>query len=707
MYGWDRTKFWSPFEHGLVGARSRLAVAAQVVLVTGDPSDGSAPQLYSINCSWGTMDRTWRYRALPASLVQYFDDATLARGDERIDLPPPAPGSQTRPDSVYPQTIRLRGDMTIHVKGTHGDDEGRWCQRYLPASNEPVPAAYELMSGRAPSRGYDHPWKFLTESAFARADRFSHFGVYADVDSRMKYYPVDVSAQDAASLDAVAAADPNAWWADSGKALFIWKYDFDMETLHVPYPATLPPRKVPMAPPSMYNPQALLRIVRRGARWIAMHWDKRDDDMLPLDGLPTTVGLATKDGAHRINVTLHPAVAVDGPPAVQTAYFWWEDANTAGLAISFPLVRSGTAADSVWRVRMAALDANGTVVTLADATFDQLAFNREAHVYVYRWTPASAAAAQLRSYATADGAARFATSIWFEDVTGHVAPPERTLWMRPGALRASADPAALPLGIPATFTVHAFDALSNATVVADVVFDDGAPPAKTEKSLTHTFNATVDRSDVGDPADRGHGPLKPVKPQREMPSMSVQLAGYAGAQVPVTFYDPRLTVRCDMGPVPANRPVQLLVQAQDDHTHAAVPAHVSAGGSTGTANAAFACTFAPGANTVRISFPGYPDQTLTVNAYVPALRLWCDPKPTAGRSQFVVHAVDATTGAPVAGRVKIGGVDAGATNATIAYTFRGRMVGPRLNQHMTYPAGEVVADGYPATTIDFGLSDDL
>jgi hypothetical protein len=701
MYGWDRAKFWSPFDDRLIGPRSRLAVAAQVVLVTGDPPDGSAPHIYSINCSWGTTDRTWRHRALPASVVQYFDGGATARGDEPVGLPPPPPNSQARPDSVYPQTIRLRGDMTIQLKGTHGDEIGRWCQRYLPASNEPVPYGDELVAGRVPYRGYEHPWKFLTETAFAHADRFSHFGVYADADSRMKYYPVDVSAQDAQTLDAVAAADPNAWWADVDHKLVLQKYDFDFETLAVPYPTSLPPPKKPMTPAaSLYNQETLLRVVRRGARWIAMHWDKRDDDMLPLENLPAAgIALATKDRKHTIHVTLKPAVLTGGPPQVQTAYFWWDDANTAGIALGLAAARTGNSLDTVWRARMAALDANGTPVPLADVTFDQFTFYREAQVYYYRWAPPAAVAAQLRSYGTADAAMRWATSIWFEDITGHVAPPEQFVWRRPGGMHVSVEPAELPLGKSTDFKVHAVDAMTGAALnAADVVFDDDGSTGKAEKTLTRTFNAT--------PAPPDPGTHKPIKEKPEMPTARVVLDGYQTATVPFKFYNPRLNVRCDIGVVPANRPVQILVKAQDDHTQQAVPARVTAGGSSGTANAAFPCTFAAGANTVRISFEGYPPATLTVNAYVPAMRVWFDPPANPGLSHLTVHAVDTTTGALVAGRVKIGGQDVAATNVPFAYTFRGHLTGSRLNRHTVYPSGEVDADGYPSQTIDFGLGDD-
>ena len=154
-YNWIRANYWSPFEHqGLTGARSRMAVSAQVVLVTGDMPDdatgdglnGGNPAIYSINFSWGTMDRSWRWRALPPAQARRF--AEPITGDETIPALPA--------ESIYPQTIRLRDDMTIHLKGRHLGVLGRWCQRYLPASNQLVPPAGELTAGSQPHLGYTH-----------------------------------------------------------------------------------------------------------------------------------------------------------------------------------------------------------------------------------------------------------------------------------------------------------------------------------------------------------------------------------------------------------------------------------------------------------------------------------------------------------------------------------------------------------------------
>jgi hypothetical protein len=278
-YNWNSQTYWCPFRAGHIGSKSRLAVSRQVLLVNGEDDSGT-PVIYSLNFSFSTMDRTWRWRKMPdGALVRYFDDQAMVRGDETI--------ATDVLESVYPQTIRLREDMTVHIKGTHVGVTGRWYQRYLPATNLPIPLASELLPGR-PGTGYAHAWKFLPELAFQRADRFSHFGVYDTVDSRTQYYLVepfsDVDAQN------LAAGGPGPW-IDQGRQLHVNALKFwwaaplrppeivvNVENLYVGPP--------PKRPPSIFNLETRLRIVKRGSRWLAMHWDKRDDDLMPFAGCP-------------------------------------------------------------------------------------------------------------------------------------------------------------------------------------------------------------------------------------------------------------------------------------------------------------------------------------------------------------------------------------------------------------------------------------
>jgi hypothetical protein len=325
------------------------------------------------------MDRSWRWRQLPGQAEYFPSDA--ARASEPI--------ASHLPNRVYPETVRLREGMTIHVKGTQLRPNqsmlvGRWYQRYLPADNQLVPPPSSL-TGSRPTASYAHDWKFLPEPMFQAADRFSHFGVYTSVDSRTQYYVViPASDTDAQVLDA-GAADA-APWVDTGHLLctrlleFQWAAplrwsDIDLGrslwSLHIVGP--------PKSPPSLFNPETRLRIVRRGTQWIAMHWDKRNDDLIPFDGLPCSVTLSK--GAYTATVTLQSHTWVEQPPAVHRAEWAWtgDPQYPVMLALSQPT--------NVWRVHLA-----------------------------------------LVRYCTAAGALQYGTSLWFEDLVGHVSVPDELWW---------------------------------------------------------------------------------------------------------------------------------------------------------------------------------------------------------------------------------------------------------------------------------------
>ena len=53
-----------------------MAIAAYVVLVTGEDPVTKEAMLFSINFSFCTIDRTWRWRKLPAPAC-YFDGESL------------------------------------------------------------------------------------------------------------------------------------------------------------------------------------------------------------------------------------------------------------------------------------------------------------------------------------------------------------------------------------------------------------------------------------------------------------------------------------------------------------------------------------------------------------------------------------------------------------------------------------------------------
>jgi hypothetical protein len=490
-YHWRPETYWCPFRAGLIGPRSRLAVARQVLLVTGDPSAG-APEIYSINYSYSTMDRTWRWRPLPAA-SRFLDAGAVARGDEPIPADPA--------DGVYPQTIRLREDMTIHLRGTHQGEVGRWYQRYLPATNRLTPPASELVPGERPRSGYSHPWKFVPETVFQRADRFSHFGVYADVDSRTQYYLVEpVLAKDAQVL---ADGGPGPW-VDEERQLSI-----DMWEFRWPGPVPLPLADI--GPPavrfrwaaplhlgigekltSLFNPDTRLRIVNRGTvGWIAMHWDKRDDDLLSFEGLPKEVWL--RNGASRARIRLNSQVWAEEPPVVQSARFSWTGNPSVPVALTFSTPQDRRdfkhdarraalvgqepdrlAFENVWRVRVAALREGPTgqveVVPLLDEStgghFTRVGAGPSG--YEYRLMVPAAQTAGLTGYCTSSDAVNHGTSVWFEDVVGHVSVPEDPIRWLPRQVAVRVEPSPIHLGALTRVVVRAQDPRTGADVPAKI-----------------------------------------------------------------------------------------------------------------------------------------------------------------------------------------------------------------------------------------------
>jgi hypothetical protein len=317
-----------------------------------------------------------------------------------------------------------------------------------------------------PNGHYQHPWKFMTEQVFKRADRFSHFGVYDIVDSRMQFYLVTPESEGAA---AVLAASETGGWIDDTKQLGVNGYGFRLDWMRPPLSAVwtalvavqviieiirrlilgknpptsdeqeLPPPvprplKARVSPPSLFNRDTRLRIVRRGQQWIAMYWDKRDDDLVALIERPFMVldygeGPELRKTGRTVRVKLSAQQQVPQPPGVSLASFRWTPRGPLGqlhAVVTFVPSRPQSSLGNVWRVRMAALDPTRDVVTLIDKTTTPDNFTALADgSFEYAWLPTPTSTADLRKYCTHVGAIEFGTSVWFEDVVGHVSVPDQ------------------------------------------------------------------------------------------------------------------------------------------------------------------------------------------------------------------------------------------------------------------------------------------
>jgi hypothetical protein len=165
-HSFSSSEFFNPFEKGRLRSFSRMAIARQAILVNGFNSDCGEHEIYSIHFSWPTMDKTWRTRSLPAlgqihSLGEMNDNC------------------------AFVDTLHIREDMTISMRGCRNGETGYWVQKFLPASNQETP--------HGSIHKYAHKWTFYGTEAFEFMNsRYRFFGVFQSVNSRCQFYDVKV-----------------------------------------------------------------------------------------------------------------------------------------------------------------------------------------------------------------------------------------------------------------------------------------------------------------------------------------------------------------------------------------------------------------------------------------------------------------------------------------------------------------------------------
>ncbi len=191
----------------------------------------------------------------------------------------------------------------------------------------------------------------------------------------------------------------------------------------------------PKKPPSIFNSHTYLRIARRRGRWVAMLWDKRDDDLVPFDNLPVTLSL-TK-GGRRATVTLRSHYWMYAPPAVPLAEVAFTGDQHRPVSITL------TSPQRVWRVRMAAFSYLPSDPNHAPAVTMMLDVGFERHFVTtgsqarLSWSPRGRTTWLLAQYCTPTGASRAGTSLWVEDELGHVAVPDKIVWSGPAPVASS------------------------------------------------------------------------------------------------------------------------------------------------------------------------------------------------------------------------------------------------------------------------------
>ena len=447
----DASRFWSPFADGHVGPESRMAVTRQIVLVTGREPGTGAAELYSIHFSWPTIDRTWRWRSLPAG--------------------------------ADPETLNLREDTTIVLRGTQELGRkpkpvpGRWFQRYLPADGQEEPSVATREgepAGSKPGSGYTHAWRFVADEAFEAMHRqFSHLGVLEPVHSRVQCYRVEVEDEKRLTREAIEGTV----WEDDGHRLLIEHDRLDWAAAA----AILDGGDARLAVshrthPSIYNDPLGFRLVHRPEiGWLLMHHDKRDDKLRSFDGVgeEATRGVVLRsrdEPGTTVTVSLLAHLRNDvralhgrtvgaesdavSPPQVRTARVVVTPGRRGSVTvveIEFELARDPNAphpyasftewaAVNVWRVRLGAMvapapGAAAAAVQLLDLE-RAVAFRADTQTrFSATWTPTQAdqRGGVLADLLSESGAALHGTSLWFVGSTGLACCADETRFEVAGA----------------------------------------------------------------------------------------------------------------------------------------------------------------------------------------------------------------------------------------------------------------------------------
>lgn len=464
-FRFDRSKFWDPMRAGHVSRKSRMAVSRQVIVLSGrDPTSGEA-QLFTINFSFGTSDRTWRWRSFP-------------------------------PKTDLSCAFDLREDMTIFVR--EADGPGRyWFQRYLPASGSMKPDGQSLLLAPdvekkpdrsleilKPEKGFQHPWQWLPNDVFAFVHaHFSHFGCYEErVDWRWQYYRVELYDEEFARSESDGAP-----WIERGDQLHITKASLNWPLINAIVKGDLAALSAVGADISarvvaavthvasgeltqqelielltdlqqtelvkqvhihgLFHEQFVLKLLyREPIGWILVHWDKRDDDLLPFRDMATNEGTPFEltlvpdrsnppDQSVRLLVKTYHRVL--DPPAVEAArvILFCEDEEVQYLRIELQPANIAPLDENIWRIKLGALlrDPQSDSLVGAERLFDEIRVESPVQDmprqgwFGYQWDIRDWGRdriTRLNACCSDPGRIRYGTSLWFENIVGHVARPD-------------------------------------------------------------------------------------------------------------------------------------------------------------------------------------------------------------------------------------------------------------------------------------------
>jgi hypothetical protein len=188
--------------------------------------------------------------------------------------------------------------------------------------------------------------------------------------------------------------------------------------------------------------------------WIMVQWDKRDDDLLPFrdmkvdEGTPFEVQLeSVTDGAQAlVRMRVESYHTVPDMPQVERAVVNFTLEGPEGvpsLRVELMPCKNGEAFDeNVWRLKLgcATRDDQGVLIGLV-TLFDEIKHSAarsgsDANGWrAYEWDlrTDSGAVRQLLECCSESGRQRLGTSLWIEDIVGHVATPDEVVFHTDGS----------------------------------------------------------------------------------------------------------------------------------------------------------------------------------------------------------------------------------------------------------------------------------
>lgn len=192
----------------------------------------------------------------------------------------------------------------------------------------------------------------------------------------------------------------------------------------------------------LFNDRFTLKLLHRPpVGYILVHWDKRDDDLLPFNELtpenPKSIALNLRcDNGAAFPVRINRYQQVLIPPVVtRAAIHLLRNAQNEPdvLKVSFTTPKQGRDLDeNIWRVRIGALPLVAGHFGAADTFLDVLrhesfVFNTQVRQHILTWRLDGKPAELKRKiarYCSEAGRQMHGTSLWFENVVGHVSTPD-------------------------------------------------------------------------------------------------------------------------------------------------------------------------------------------------------------------------------------------------------------------------------------------